>query len=283
MGRSMNSIARELNQKGIYTRRKEKWSQSAVARILKSPVYACADADVYIYLKNMGAYMNNPVEEYTGKNGCYIYGNAQKRKQLNNYEGDYITLGEHEGIISPDLWLDVQRKRIGRQRHSNIGTGSLSWLQGMVKCRCCGYSCYVKKYSGGHRYFYCRGKRNGVCKASKKMIRCDMLEESAESIINNRIDLFDGIKISEKVNFEINSLKIKISDIETKIERLIRIAGGSDDVSAVYINDELKRLDGEKTKAEKHLEAALMVGGEYFDGQKIKRLFSDGSVEAKKE
>ncbi len=275
-GKSMNLIARELNERGICTRRNGRWSQSSVSRILRSPVYVRADAEVYEYLNNVGAHINNPISDYTGENGCYIYGSTK------NKPFGYITLGEHEGIISPDLWLNVQRKINVRQKHSNGGTGSLSWLQGLVKCRCCGYSSYVKSYSGGQRYFYCRGKRNGVCKASRKMMRCDMLEAIAENIIKDQINLLDGIKISEEAGIEINSLKIRISEAEAKIKRLVRLAEELDEVSMEYINEELKALDYEKTAAEDELETVLDGDGESFDGQKMIRLFDESGVEIKK-
>lgn len=278
MGKSMNSIAQSLNKRGIHTRKNGNWSQSSISRILHSPVYVRADAEVYTYLKSLGAHMNNPISDYKGKNGCYAYGSKRK----NGYRNEYITLGGHEGIIPSDLWLDVQKRCAGRQNHSNGGTGTLSYLQGLVKCRSCGYSCYVKKYKGGQRYFYCRGKRNGVCNASRTMMKCGELEKNVDKIINERINLLDGIKISEEINPEINKLKIKISDTDERIRKLIRIAGESNEISALYINDEMKRLDTEKRTAEEQIEKICCTCGNSFNAEGITRLFKYGDTAIKK-
>lgn len=282
MGKSMNTIACDLNKKKIPTRRNGKWSQSGVSRILGSPVYVRADAEVYQYLKSLGAHMNNHISDYKGVNGCYIYGNAQKRRNSCGYENDYITLGEHEGIISSDLWLEVQKRRTGRQNHSNSGTGTLSWLQGLVKCRSCGYSCYVKKYKGGQKYFYCRGKRNAVCCASRKMMKCGELEEFAEQVIKERIKLLNGIEISDEVKPEVNKLKMKISETDEKIKKIMKFACEADEVSAIYINDELNRLHHIKTETEKQLEVMCSDGNNRFDSERIIHLFDEGSIEIKK-
>lgn len=113
-------------------------------------------------------------------------------------------------------------------------------------------------------------------------MRCDMLEAIAENIIKDQINLLDGIKISEEAGIEINSLKIRISEAEAKIKRLVRLAEELDEVSMEYINEELKALDYEKTAAEDELETVLDGDGESFDGQKMIRLFDESGVEIKK-
>lgn len=247
---SLGAIARIMNNRGVLTRKKCPWSQSTISRILHSPVYVRADAEVYQYLRNKGAHMNNPVSEYIGVNGCYVYGNTKNRKittKFHTYDTDYVTLGAHEGIVSSELWLSVQQGFERRQSHSNRGSGSMSWLQGIVKCRECGYSCYIKKYRDS-MYFYCRGKRNGICKASPKMIRADKLEEFAEKEILNRLDELQNVKVSYEENPEINKLKIQLLQKEEEIGNIVGMLSSADKTVMAYINEELKRLDGEKKK-----------------------------------
>lgn len=249
-GKSLNSIAKRLNNEDVQTRKKCAWSSNSVSRILHSPVYVCADAYVYRYLKDKGACMNNPVSDYIGMNGCYVYGNVQQRKtssKFHKYDTDYVTIGNHKGIVPPQLWLCVQNRFDKQKKHSNNGSGETSWLQGLVRCEYCGYSAYVKKYKGGQSYFYCRGKSNGTCRGMKKMIRTEVMEKIAENVILNRISSIKDIKISSDENPEMIKLKIKFVETEEKIKRIVNLMTQANEITMKYINTELERLEREKS------------------------------------
>lgn len=251
-GRSLGEIARWLNDNHISTRKKKPWSMTCVSRMLKNPVYVKANADVYNYLASLGATMNNPITEYIGKNGCYVYGNVEERKgtKFNNLETDYVSLGLHEGLIEPSVWLNAQYIFGQKQGHSNLGSGSLSWLQGLVKCKC-GYTYYVKRYktkTQEHRYLYCRGRRNNVCTYPRNMLPVEKLEKVVEEELLLRLEGFQGQKETQIVRDtpEINALKIKLSETETKIQNLIEQLAESTQVTAGYINSHIEKLDAQK-------------------------------------
>ena len=163
-----------------------------------------------------------------------------------------MTLAPHEGIIEPTLWLCAQKLLDRRMGHTNSGGGRSSWLQGIVKCDCCGYREYVKAYSSKnaeYAYFYCRGKKQGICK-SKKMLSTSIVESAAEKAILRRLNDMGELSISEENADKTteNLLKSQLAETERKIQRLVESLTESGAVSAKYIGEAIERLD--KAKAE---------------------------------
>lgn len=255
-GKSMSEIARNLNKNNIISKRNRPWSETSVSRMLRNPVYVKANADIYNYLQGLGGTMTNPIEDYTSGFGCYVYGTAEKRKgaKFTNLKNDYVSLGLHKGIIEPTLWLNVQNLINKKKNHSNLGTGSLSWLQGLVKCKC-GYICYIKKYKNSYsdtvyKYLYCRGRKNDSCPYPKTMLAVKDLEDIAEAEILSRLEELKALKNVQVVHDtpEINELKIQLSNIEKKIENIIEHIAEGTDVSVAYLNKHIGKLDSEKNK-----------------------------------
>ena len=54
-----------------------------------------------------------------------------------------LSIGLHDGVISPELWLDVQRKLDGNTQLKKGRSGTYSWLTGLLKCGRCGYAMRV--------------------------------------------------------------------------------------------------------------------------------------------
>ena len=253
-GKSIGTLARWLNNKKVPTRKGKAWSNPAIARILRSPMYVKANADVYNYLVGLGAKMNNDIEEYVGQNGCVVYGNAADRKAIKfaDLSTDFFTLGLHKGIIEPSLWLGVQYTIGQKQNHSNLGTGSLTWLQGLVKCNC-GYTYYVKRCKSGKKqnefkYFYCRGRRNDSCPYPRNMVQVGRIEEIVEAEIISHLKNLKNIQ-PNKINAdnpELNYLKIEVSKIDEQIERLINQVANGSDITINYLNQALEKLHGNK-------------------------------------
>ena len=254
-GKSIGDLARELNHKKVPTRKGKMWSNPAIARILRSPVYVKANADVYNYLVGLGAKMNNSIDEYIGENGCIVYGNAKERNAIkfSDLSTDFVTTGFHKGIIEPSLWLGVQYTINQKQNHSNIGTGNLTWLQGLVKCKC-GYTYFVKRFKSSnknkteYKYLYCRGRKNDSCQYPRTMIQVGKVEEIVEieiMIYLNNLKSIQPNKI-ETNNPELNSIKIKISKIDEQIENLINQVINSSAITTQYLNQAVEKKHGEK-------------------------------------
>ena len=254
-GASLAEIARWLTVDKIKTARGDRWSPNTVSRILKNPVYVKANAEVYNYILNKGAEMNNPVEDYTGENGCLAYGSLEKRTggKFVNFQNYYVTIGLHKGIIEPSIWLATQQTMDSKTHHSNLGTGSITWLQGLIKCKC-GYNYYIKTASNKsnpnklYRYLYCRGRRNNSCPYPRTMVEVSNVEEIVQHELLdylNRLRDVDDFKV-KKDNPKINALKIEVAKIDEKIDRLIAQLMESSDITAGYLNRSIEQLHNAK-------------------------------------
>ena len=255
-GESLGAISRWLNGEKIPSRRGGPWNPNTISRVLRNPAYVRANADIYSYLKNCGAKMNNSVEDYVGTNGCYVYGNARERKgtKFANISNDYVSLGMHEGIIEPSQWLQVQYIFKSKENTSNLGTGSYTWLQGLVKCEC-GYTLYVKTHKNSYsdklyRYWFCRGHLSGACTHPRQTMPVERFEKIAENALMERLRALQGNdeKIVVQDTPEINERKIKLSDIERKIENLLKGIAEGNAITIKYLNDMIAELDEEKQR-----------------------------------
>lgn len=248
-GKSLSQIARELNDKAVPTRKGKPWTEVSISRMLKSPLYVKANADVYNYLVSLGATMHNEVSDYTGEKGCMVYGKVEDRttSKFKSLKTDHVTLGLHKGIVDSSTWLAVQQIFQGKQWHSNLGTGNLSWLQGLVKCKC-GYTMYVKRYKQNgkeYRYFYCRGRKNESCKYPRKMLKVAKVESVAEKALFEKLSALKDIPHKEIVTDspELNALKIELSQVNKKIENIMDSLSEGNEITIQYINQHIAKLD----------------------------------------
>ena len=114
--------------------------------------------------------LDNPV--YCGK---IAYGRRTREKvkgTKNEYKQvhaeDYILEdGQHEGIISEELWQKVHAKRMatGIKQPSKIGKDRSHLLTGILKCPLCGSSMYTNKHAWTNKdgtykevYYYICGR-----------------------------------------------------------------------------------------------------------------------------
>ncbi len=86
---------------------------------------------------------------------CLWQENTRKRKRHKNeykqiHTDDYILEdGQHEGIVSEELWQKVHAKRMatGIKQPSKIGKDRSHLLTGILKCPICGSSMYTNKHA----------------------------------------------------------------------------------------------------------------------------------------
>ncbi|MCL1789195.1 MAG: recombinase family protein [Oscillospiraceae bacterium] len=244
---SVGQLVREINAKGSKTRRGGSWSTTTMVRLLSNPIYVKADSSVYTYLKSKGATINNAAEDFKGENGCYVYGKASERNgtKFKSFKSDFVTIAPHSGVIDSGVWLSACERLNGGEHRNNTSTGSLSWLQGLVRCAC-GYSRYVKRVRNKYsdiRYFYCRGKKQGTCNSA--MFRADILESRAEKMIFTQLKE----RVNAKKETPAQKCKSEREKARKQINRLInQIADGLSDGAIQYINQTIETLDKKITE-----------------------------------
>jgi DNA invertase Pin-like site-specific DNA recombinase len=144
--------------------------------------------------------------EYILRNQCYIGkiryttdgSKAVSKGKLDN-ESIMVVDGQHEPIISMELWdkvqrmLDDQKKAYGKYAKRNQPIGHM--LKGLVKCSACGGSLAVNGYSGKAkvRCLQCCNYSRGSCRTSHNItlprIEAAFVEGLKEAIGNKQFNI----------------------------------------------------------------------------------------------
>lgn len=255
---SLGDVIRYFRDKGIVNVRGVPWSTARLSELMRNPVYVKADADVYNFFKSQGANIINPVEDFTGRNACYLYrgssSGANKRSDLNDKD---VVLAPHEGFVSSKVWLKCRIKCLNNKQSTKSGKPKNSWLVGKVKCGNCGYALTVAmaktKWS---RYFVCSSRLNQkLCKGVGKTIYADLLEQYMLSAIKKKLSEFQELTsdANESVNPKLNEDKIRLNKLEDEIKQLLEKVSNANDVLMKYINEKIVLLDAQKSELKKEI------------------------------
>lgn len=245
-GCSLGDIVKSLNEQGVTSPNGTLWDSSKVSRLLRSPTYVRADMEVYRYFKKKGAKISNTVEDFTGERGCFLYGKRETNERKYTDVRDHVlSLGLHEGVISPELWLDIQMKLDGNSQIKKGKSGSYSWLSGMIKCGKCGYA--MRVMSG--KYFYCSGKANHkLCEGLDGKPEITDVEQVVYSELLKKFNEIRAITVESKrpTSPKLNKLKMQIETLNLQIDNLVdKIAETSEAIGKV-LEEKLGRLIAER-------------------------------------
>lgn len=256
---SLGQLSTDLNKRGIKSSKGVSWDSGKISRMLRNPLYVRANVDVYVYYQQKKCNITNPMEDYIGTNGCYIYGKREaNERKYTNVEDHYVTLAPHEGLVDSDIWLMVQYKLDSNTQIRNSGTGKHTYLTGLLKCGKCGYAvCVVQQYRGD-KYLTCRGRSNlKICDGLGRPMRSSEVESVVQMELIQRVKELRGITTEDapsKSKTEVNNLKIKLAQIKEQIDNLIEgLANGNAKLMS-YLNAKIDELDEEKS----NIEAAIL-------------------------
>ena len=221
--KSYKEVARYLAKNRIFTKKNSEYGYYSIRYILTNPVYCTADMDVYEYLVENDYSIYSERELFDGKHGLIAY---NKHNEKNNgesrvkcYKEWIIAVGEHEGIIGSDVWIEVQ-KNIGRLSYDKrfMAYKSNALLSGLLVCKKCGGHMHpkttgtVNEDNIRHFYYLCENKHRSRGKF------CDQINVSGNSLDNQIISHIQSF--SQKLNVDIshNNLRIFINRLIEKIE-----------------------------------------------------------------
>lgn len=245
-GCSLGDIVKTLNEREIPSPAGALWDSSKLSRILRSPVYVCADMEVFRYFKEKGAKISNPAEDFTGERGCFLYGKREANERKYTDVRDHVlSLGLHNGVISSELWLDVQRKLDGNTQLKKGKSGSYSWLTGLLKCGKCGYA--MRAVSG--EYFYCSGRANHhTCEGISGKPLISDAEDAVYSELKKKFTEIQGLHPSEKPKSspKANRIKMRLEALDEQIDNLVsRISETNVSIGKV-LEERLEKLISER-------------------------------------
>lgn len=194
---------------------------------------------------------------YTGKT---IWNKHDSKKNARDESEWIIADGEHEAIISPELYEKAkQRRESGYHPRCSKPSGICKhWLSGMLKCSACGRtlslsshkdSRYGRTYINFQCYGYLKGKCNVSHQISEKRIAPIVLNELKKAIASENIQ-FRVLDDNPECSAVLQNLQNRIGDIEKKEER-IRLAymDGIDSLEEYKKNKNI--LQNEKNQLEK--------------------------------
>ena len=231
---SLADVAQGMQAEHIQNPRRTdgKWVRSHIGRLLRNPIYVCADAKVYHYFQHAGVMIQNNEEDFIGTNGCYLYTDKDKNKLL--------VLAPHAGIVDAQTWLLCRNKSQNRTNRSRYGTKN-TWLAGTVKCNYCNYALVIKK-SGERRHFICSADVDKRCNGIGA-IKAETVETVVEEALLDRIQ-----KLWQEERNDVRNPKqdqILLKQIQSEMNLLVEKLNRIEDHSISNIRDSAVLLKSE--------------------------------------
>ena len=101
--------ARHFADEGILIYDKE-LTRGFISQILRNPIYAQADLEMYEFFKSQGTVVINEAADFAETNGCYLYQSRDVQARKNKYLKDQIlVVAPSEGLVSADVWLRCRK------------------------------------------------------------------------------------------------------------------------------------------------------------------------------
>lgn len=193
----------------------ETWSSHFIRQILDNPVY-CGKI----------AYGRRTREKVKGTKNEY--------KQV--HTDDYILEdGQHEGIVSAELWEKVRAKRIatGIKQPSKVGKDRSHLLTGVLKCPMCGSSMYTNKHAWTNKdgtykevYYYICGRnkqeRGHHCDYKASLRKTDIEPLVIEAVKELVSDKYFAREIKSRIGIQTDTGNVdkEIANYESKLKEV---------------------------------------------------------------
>jgi DNA invertase Pin-like site-specific DNA recombinase len=199
-GKGYTAIAKYLDSRGCPSPGRTGWNRISVRRVLCSDVY-----------------IGNTVQGVSEK----ISFKSKKTRRLPKTEW-VITEGTHQGIVSPEEFLEVQRLRQQKNTGGDLHKGDIHVLTGIIRCGGCGSGMYARSRTGGVGYVCGSYARNGSTACSSHFVYEEQICryigcELSKIFMNDK----DRILLAEKLEEWLNSSggpKESHDELQRKIE-----------------------------------------------------------------
>ena len=237
-GISLKGMAKNLNAKGLLTRKGGKWTSGTIRSILTNKVYT----------------------------GILLYNRRTKKGKPKPTELWIIKENAHEPIINRELFDEVQKifkKRAPKITPPRVTEGKYL-LTGLLKCGKC-QSSYVINMDRFKNYYYKCSSSNRGKSCGNIVLPMKRFEEALIEKIKTRILTKDNVEYLVKVANEAlkeesiglkpkeKELRAELDDINSKIGRL-RLLIEEGGAEPKEIGPRINELSGRKSEIERNLE-----------------------------
>lgn len=227
------------------------WNRARISGLLRNPIYVRADLDVYDFFLQQGACLHNSPEDFCGTNGCYLYKNKDAESRAGEFTQQHVVLAPHEGLVSSELWIRAQRKRMRSEQVAKPVKARNTWLAGKIKCGKCGYALVVKRSrTETGRYFICSRHMDRQGCDGVGGLSAPVIEELVLDAMQRRISGYGTVSVPRK-GVEISGLpeiRGKILRLECDIRGWIEKLPHAEGVLMQYINEKVVELDAQIKK-----------------------------------
>ena len=184
-----------------------------LSQLLRNPVYAQADLELYEFFKSQGAAIVNDASDFAGTNGCYLYqGRDVKEDKDRCLKDQILVIAPHEALISSDTWLKCRKKLMANTTFQQGRKPKNTWLAGKIKCGHCGYALKATHVPNSTGYFRCTKRtENKGCPGCGKIRK----EEFEQFIFSAMQEKFKDFQIlhgrEEKVNPKLTAYQVELA------------------------------------------------------------------------
>lgn len=198
------------------------FTTAKISSIMKSPIYAIADGELYNYLKEKNAIFapNATFENFDGTHGIQFY--VYNKEESDDLSNTTVVIMPHKGFIDSSVWIKCNKKLEKNSQIGNAVSNKTSWLGGLVVCQKCGHTMTTikgvpTKKGTVRRYFNCIGKsEKKTCKGPSGTVYADVLEQLISDEIEKKLVI---IKARKRVLSDEN--RQKVSKLEKQLKEIV--------------------------------------------------------------
>ena len=241
-GISFGDIARYFADEGILIYGKE-MKRGFISQLLRNPIYAQADLDMYEFFKSQGTVVVND---------------------------QILVLAPSEGLVSSDTWLRCRKKLMANKTFQGGRKAKNTWLAGKVKCGRCGYALMSVGNPTGVQYLRCSKRADSKSCDGCGTLRTREFERFLYGEMVKKLSEFQTLTAKrETVNPKLTALNMELARVEDEIEKLLNTLTGANAVLLSYANSKIEELDTRRQTLTKEIAA---LSAEAMSPEQIERL-----------
>ena len=245
-----------------------------LSNILRSPVYAQADHNLYEFVKSQGAVITNDAADFAGINGCYLYKGRDTTESGGRYNlvDHILVIAPHEGLVSSETWLAVRKKLMSnRDFGGTTKKAKNTWLAGKVKCGLCGKALMFMLSPSKVGYYRCRTRAGSRGCEGPGTIRVYVAEDYVYNKMCGKMAEFQTLTGGNpmKADPKLTALNVELLQVEAEIEKLLDTLTGANPTLLSYANGKIEELD---TKRQGLMKAIADMTAEAVSPEHMERL-----------
>jgi len=252
---SFGDVTRHFSEQGILVNGKSLFKTN-LSKILRNPIYAQADMDIYDFFKNNGTEIDGDASDFTGVTGCCLFRKKECSDQSRYGLQDRVLVpSPHEGIVSSELWLKVRKKLMANPKYQTARKPTQTWLAGKAKCGRCGYALMSVRNTVKVRYFRCTKRLDTKSCEGCGAIRADEFEQLIYNTMVEKLRCFKSISAhgGTPSNPKLTAAKVELAQVDAEIEKLVDSLTGANAILLSFANRKAEELESRRQALTLHI------------------------------